>query len=200
MKDYYLNLIPTGKHEPKKVVELTCERCKKKFTIESWLAKKGRRFCTQKCRKADPLETMLSRIEKDENGCWNWTGTIGWGGYGQIKVGKTCHSTHKLMWILWNKKPVPHGMVVRHTCIGNRRCMNPDHLILGTQKENIRDCISQGRFRGSNSELTEDQINYILSARNPNDGSKPPTYKKLGLELGIPRYVVWWTANKRRRC
>jgi len=205
MKDYYLNLIPTGKHEPKKVVELTCERCQNKFTVPFWMLKKGRRFCSRKCRKQDPMETLMSRVEKDPNGCWNWTGCVGWGGYAQIKVGKTNHLAHRPMWILWNKKPVPHGMVIRHTCIGNRRCINPDHLIPGTQKENIQDCIRQGRFPATlkgeesvNAKLTEENVRYIRAVRNPIDGSKPVTYRKLCEMFGVSYTAVWYAAHKRQ--
>lgn len=43
--------------------------------------------------------------------------------------------------------PIPKGLVVRHTC-DVRECVNPDHLILGTQKDNIRDMHDRGRYAG----------------------------------------------------
>ncbi len=200
MKDYYLHLIPSVSHKVNKTAELICERCKNKFTVAFWMVKRGRRFCSHACRKADPLDRLMERIKKDENGCWNYTGVIGWGGYGQIKINGTMKSAHRVMWILWNKKPVPHGMVVRHTCVGNRSCINPDHLILGTQKQNMQDCIKQGRFHGRSSIVTPENVECIKMARNPTDGSKPVPYRKLAEMLGLGRESVWWAANKRQNC
>jgi len=203
--DYYLNLIPNGKHQPQKLAELTCERCKNLFKVPFWMVKKGRRFCSQKCVRADPLQTLLSRVEKDGNGCWNYTGTLGWGGYGQIKVGKTNHLAHRLMWILWNKQHVPCGMVIRHTCVGNPRCINPEHLIPGTQKENIQDCIRQGRFavqrKGEDayqSKLTVENVRHIRAARNPIDGSKPVPFRNLAKMFGVSYCAVYFAANKKQ--
>lgn len=64
------------------------------------------------------------------------------------------------------KGPIGEGMVLRHTC-DNRRCINPDHLIPGTQLENIQDRVLRGRsaFGESNgrAKLKEDQVKEILA-------------------------------------
>lgn len=63
------------------------------------------------------------------------------------------------------KGPIPEGMVLRHTC-DNRKCANPDHLIPGTQLENIADRVARNRsaFGESNgrAKLSEDQVKQIL--------------------------------------
>lgn len=203
MKDYLLTLIPNKTHKCLKTAELICERCGNKFTVPFWMVKKGRRFCSHACRKQDPLKTLLSRVDKQENGCWNYTRCVHPLGYGQIKVGKTMHNAHRLMWILWNRKRVPDGMVVRHTCIGNRRCINPDHLIIGTQKDNVHDCIQQGRFKPfgkgverSNAKLTDDIVRQIRVERNPTDGSKPTSFRVLSERFEVSYAAVWFAANK----
>jgi hypothetical protein len=43
-----------------------------------------------------------------------------------------------------NHGPIPDGLVIRHTC-DNKKCINPAHLIIGTQKENLQDCFDRGR-------------------------------------------------------
>ena len=51
---------------------------------------------------------------------------------------------HRAAWEAHNAEPIPEGMVVMHTC-DNPGCCNPNHLILGTQRQNIEDCIAKGR-------------------------------------------------------
>jgi hypothetical protein len=66
---------------------------------------------------------------------------------------------------------IPEGQVVRHKC-DNPSCVNPDHLELGTQKDNVRDMMERGRgnWRAPNGEdrhnaiLTEDQVRYIRTS------------------------------------
>ena len=147
MKNYYLKLLPPAVPKPIKLATFTCERCGKQFQKEFWYIKKGRRFCSHACRRQDPLKKLLSMVIKQENGCWDYKGGLDGGGYGQIKVGKTTWLTHRLMWTLWNQKRIPEGLIIRHSCIGNRKCINPDHLLIGTQQDNIDDMKRQGRFR-----------------------------------------------------
>ena len=52
---------------------------------------------------------------------------------------------HRLVWEAHNAELIPEGMVIMHTC-DNRACCNPEHLVLGTQSENIQDCHNKGRF------------------------------------------------------
>jgi hypothetical protein len=202
--DYFLDLIPKRAHKVIKLAELVCLTCGRKFSVPFWMLKKGRKFCSSKCKNAPPMVRLLAKVSKAENGCWNYTGTIGWGGYGQIKANGTNYGAHKLMWILWNKRQVPSGLVVRHTCIGNTKCINPDHLILGTQKDNIQDCIAQGRFkivrgeRRGNAKLTDDVVRKIREMRSPNDGSKPVTFKELSRQFNASYSAVWFAANKKQ--
>lgn len=67
--------------------------------------------------------------------CWLWTGKVNNNGYGPHR--RAYRDT----------KGDPNGLVIRHTC-DVRRCMNPDHLIGGTQLENMADARAKGRLRG----------------------------------------------------
>lgn len=184
-----------------KPVELACERCGKLFTVPAWMVTKGRRFCESKCRKMDPMARMLAKVRKEDNGCWTYTGGLDEGGYGQIGVDGVTQNTHRLMWILHNNQQPPDGHVVRHTCIGNRACINPDHLITGTPLQNVHDCIDQGRFvitkgtERNTAKLTEDIVREIRKLRNPKDGSKPISYYKLAARFGVSYTAVYY-ANK----
>lgn len=85
--------------------------------------------------------------ENFKTGCWEWQGTItGNNGYGSMRIpGKQTAYVHRLSYVLY-KGPIPVGMKVLHKC-DNPICINPDHLFLGTQLENIHDRDQKNRCR-----------------------------------------------------
>ena len=109
----------------------------------------------------------------DENGCHNWTHYINNCGYALVvnrfykEHGRA--TGHQLSWIA-HKGEIPAGMCVLHKC-DNRRCINPEHLWVGTQAENMRDMIEKGRDvrrKGSDAagaKLTDAQVRLIRLAR-----------------------------------
>lgn len=86
-----------------------------------------------------------SFLGEPNSGCWLWMGGLRPPGYGQImKTGfPTSAFAHRVSWELY-RGPIPDGMIVCHKC-DTRSCVNPDHLFLGTNLDNTRDCISKGR-------------------------------------------------------
>jgi hypothetical protein len=109
-------------------------------------------------------ERFWFRVDK-ENGpihpglgtrCWIWKGSIA-NNYGRVRDTEgrfgpkhTQIRPHRVAWMLATGTVLPHhngskGVVVMHKC-DNALCVNPDHLELGTGKENIQDCIKRGRF------------------------------------------------------
>jgi len=80
------------------------------------------------------------------NGCWEWQRGIGKKGYGVVSFqGKSSQTLSRVVWILWNG-PIPDGLCVLHKC-DNPPCCNPDHLFLGTHKQNALDKIMKGRHQ-----------------------------------------------------
>lgn len=86
------------------------------------------------------------KVEPDLNsGCWLWSGRINGDGYGTVRRPRKT-GAHRLSYE-WARGSVPPGLVVMHKC-DTPACVNPDHLRVGTQLENIADRQAKGRSRG----------------------------------------------------
>lgn len=96
-----------------------------------------------------PYERVMVKVEKQENGCWLYTGCLSKSGHGNVSLfnpetGKRTHQNAHAIVADFVKGKLPKGKVWRHTCdVAN--CVNPDHQIPGTQKENIQDIIDRNR-------------------------------------------------------
>ncbi len=75
--------------------------------------------------------------------CWEWSGSKDEFGYGRFYVVKDEWPTHRFSWRI-TKGEIQPGLVVMHKC-DNPSCVNPEHLQLGTQADNIKDMDAKGR-------------------------------------------------------
>lgn len=101
---------------------------------------KGRNliFCSDKCR--------LWYYVKQENECWIWQGALNYRGYGKFSMKSDKNiSAHRASYLIFNG-PIIQGLFVCHTC-DNPKCVNPDHLWLGSAMDNYKDSIKKGRQR-----------------------------------------------------
>lgn len=93
----------------------------------------------------DKTEVIQSKVEYNLKGCWLWQGRIFKTGYGyipkEIRDNLSSHS-HRFSW-QFHKGPIPKGLWVLHTC-DIKHCINPNHLYLGTNDDNIKDKIKRG--------------------------------------------------------
>lgn len=95
-------------------------------------------------RPALPVEERLHlSTVKQPNGCWEFIGATNPSGYAYISDAGKRIGVHRLAYQL-AKGPIPKTLVVRHSC-DNRRCVNPDHLLLGSHTQNVLDRVSRGR-------------------------------------------------------
>lgn len=83
-------------------------------------------------------------------GCWNWIAHRNKAGYGRITVMKKDCTAHRISWMLHHGE-IPQGLFVCHHC-DNPSCVNPEHLFLGTAKDNAIDRNLKGRNRDDNGE------------------------------------------------
>lgn len=96
-----------------------------------------------------PYERLIEKVKMpaEPGGCWLFTGALDQNGHGNVRVrinGRwSCRKAHRISYE-HHKGPIAEGLVARHTC-DVRNCVNPDHLIPGTHKENMQDLRLRGR-------------------------------------------------------
>jgi hypothetical protein len=119
-------------------------------------------------------------VPEPNSGCWLWTGETGRGGYGRF------WSNYERRWAhhVALKCDVPDGHIVIHSC-DTPCCVNPDHLRIGTHKDNQADAIKRGRHtwgkRHGAAKLTEDQVREIRAS----SGNQVEAAKKYGVTQAL---------------
>ena len=91
------------------------------------------------------LNRFWSKVNKTDT-CWLWTASSRTDGYGVIGIEGKTKSAHRVSWQL-TYGDIPDGLYVCHHC-DNKLCVNPNHLFLGTAKDNTQDMIQKGRRGG----------------------------------------------------
>lgn len=155
------------------------------------------------------MKAVLERFNEKwmpepNTGCWIWTAATNDYGYGYfphpIKPPRITSLAHRVSWIL-HKGAIPPGMKACHKC-DTPQCVNPAHLFLGTQHENILDSTAKGRHKnpvmyGSknpNTVLSVDDIEEIKGF----DGLQ--SHEMIGVIFGITQsHVSNIIAGKKRR-
>jgi hypothetical protein len=141
-----------------------------------------------------PLEERFwEKVDKKgENECWNWLAFVHPTGYGKIAINRKMYHAHRISWELTNGK-IPEGMFVLHKC-DNRKCVNPDHLFLGSNKDNMKDMVNKGRGKHPDNrgerhglhKLTEENVRKIREIYK----TKVYTQEEIGNMFGIKRQQV----------
>lgn len=142
--------------------------------------------------KCSPGTPIMERIEfwsmpEPNSGCWLWLGSVSHG-YGQTCgkfTGRKMIRAHRASWEAFHDKPVPPGQVLRHKC-DVRSCVNPAHLELGSQRDNIMDAVKRGQHKHKLS--VEDVQSIYLDGR---------VQRVIADEYGVTQTQIW--RIKRRR-
>jgi hypothetical protein len=125
----------------------------------------------------------MKRIKvNDENGCWEIQGYLDKDGYGEVAHKKA----HRVSYEIFVGE-IPPSMLVCHKC-DNPKCCNPEHLFVGTPKDNAADMMRKGRKdprfgeRNTQNKLTEQQALEIYNSRD--------TQRLIALQYGIDQSTV----------
>ncbi len=115
---------------------------------------------------------FLSKVNThdfEHDKCWIWQGASKGNGYGNVRLGTKNITAHRHAYILF-VGDVPDDMDVCHTC-DNRFCVNPDHLFVGSRKDNMVDCSEKGRAKGHhkirfNEKLKQEAMRLLVNGND----------------------------------
>lgn len=132
-----------------------------------------------------------SKVDKrNSDECWEWTGARASNGYGNFAIHSgDFEKVHRMSWMI-EHGPIPDGLCVCHEC-DNRACVNPDHLWLGTIRDNNQDAVNKGRTRvvfGSDNQkakLNETDVRRIRQLL-----SEGYTHRKIAAEYGVTHPLI----------
>jgi len=150
---------------------------------------KGTKYCSQKCngahRAIPRVDAFHAGYEKVASGCWEWRRATHYRGYGQVthKPGEEAFA-HRFSYAHFNGE-IPEGMMVLHTC-HNRKCVNPQHLYIGTASDNSKDMVRAGRQQKGervwSAKINENEAKKIMA--------EPGRYYQIATKYGVSRGIV----------
>lgn len=131
-------------------MRVNCTNCNNEMYLKPDRIHQQTSFCSMRCKSAyNSIENrLLAGYSIDEStGCWEWQGAlrVGYGAIvGKINGTRKTLGAHRVSYEL-HKGPIPKGLFVCHSC-DNRKCINPEHLWLGTGKDNMQDALRKDRM------------------------------------------------------
>lgn len=138
-------------------------------------------------------------IPEPNSGCWIWERAVNEKGYGQLGWNGKGHRAHRLAYTAF-VGPIPDGLHVLHRC-DTPGCVNPLHLWLGTDYDNVNDMVRKGRSinphgeKNGRAKLSDKQAAEILVLRIACECSSRQIGKQFGISKSQANYIC---AGKRR--
>lgn len=135
------------------------------------------------------IDRFNAKYQKDESGCWIWTASCAGKGYGQIKLPGTRRQiyAHRLSYLI-HKGELPDAKHICHTC-DNPKCVNPDHLFVGTSQDNHDDMKAKGRHTyGEKSATVKSTTKEVLQMKAMIKAGVPQT--KIAALFGLHQTTI----------
>lgn len=128
--------------------------------------------------------------------CWPWAGATNACGYGVASPVGGTGLVHRQAW-MFSIGPIPPGHQVLHSC-DNPPCVNPQHLFLGTQIDNIKDMVSKGRAKGPDSERAKfSKLSWVKVAGIRSAIRSGAIEKQLAEQYGVSESTISDIRNER---
>lgn len=134
--------------------------------------------------KQSIIDRFFSYTKISINKCIEWTKSVTYRGYGRFWHEGKSISSHRFSWIIKNG-PIPTGLIICHSC-DNTKCVNPDHLWLGTHKDNAKDRDYKKRSNRRSKYLTQEQEEQIGFKYFKTEA----TQKELAQEYNVTRELI----------
>lgn len=130
---------------------------------KGWLKGSPMRYVRGHHLRKSPVEFVID----NDSGCWLWSRAIGSHGYGVVAINNRRVLAHRLFFERAFGE-ISEGKFVLHRC-DNRRCVNPEHLFLGTHRDNMADMKTKGRsLRGEKNpraKLSDSEVSFARAMR-----------------------------------
>lgn len=140
-------------------------------------------------------ERFFRRVGKLDSGCWVWLGSLN-NGYGQFRRDDgSIILSHRLSHLMHSGSSID-GLVVMHKC-DNPKCVNPDHLALGTQAENVQDMREKGREKKRGAPGMQHGMSKLTDALVVEIRGSQESGPSIAKRLGISTTTVYDVRNRR---
>lgn len=132
-------------------------------------------------------EAFHEKYTKTPSGCWEWNACMSTAGYGKMTRDRKTQGAHRIAWKLYHGE-IPDGQHVCHTC-DNRKCVNPDHLFLGSRQDNMDDMKRKRRHKYGaahpHAKLSEADVLEIFRLRQ-----KGWSLKQIANHFNVDRFPI----------
>ncbi len=142
----------------------------------------------QELPSQDELSFWRSVDRKDKDDCWLWQKGTTKDGYGMLNFRGRTELAHRVAYFLGNEETIMPFVVIRHTC-DNPPCCNPNHLLAGTQNDNVQDMVIKERNRQGEqhqfAKLIEQDILVIFALKE-----KGYSHQTIADNFGVDKSII----------